>query len=511
MGLSDRLDALLGGVFNIDTWSNVLSGLGVKGRDRRRDTTIDVDPVTEEEARAYWRCNFLARSCIEMIPDTAFREGFTFKLPGGEGEDDSAKKLSEAVHTRLEDLEVVPQFIQAAKFERAYGGAGLFPVCVDGTTNFAQPLREHAIQKCTAVHVFEPRELQVRTWYDDIMDKGYRRPRTYMLQPTGSSGFSGSHVEVHESRLVMLRGIRVSNDQTIAERPGYGDNALTVAKQTLADVGIGFGAAFAMLDQFSQGILQLNGLGQMLAEDQGKKVRDRLMIMDQTKSVLRTLVVDKEDTFKREHVSFSGVPDILKIGMYFIAAAFGVPVALLFGMEPAGMNATGAFDIRAFYDQVVNMRKSRYETPVERLVRLTSLLPKDGPTQGKEPEQWSLEWKPLWQMSDKEREETRKMRTDNDVALIDAQIASADEIRSARFGGDTYSYELQLTGPAPVADVPDEHVKELEAAKKRIAEKKPGGLRALAERALAEPDDEDEDAEPDDEDVDEEEGDEDAA
>lgn len=475
---------LIRDLFNTDTWANVLSSVGVRGKDRRRDTTIDVDPVTEEEARNMWRTDFLSRACITKVPENAFREGFNISIKAA-----NAKKLAEAVQTRIEELDIVSQFVQAAKFERAYGGAGLFPVLIDGTNDFASELRVNLIQRCTAVHVFEPRELQVATWYDDILHPKWRKPKTYRLQPANGGSKLGFGAEIHESRLVVLPGIRISNDQTIAERPGWGDNALTVGKQTLADFGISMGSVSAMLDQFSQGVLSLNGLGQMLATDEGKQVRDRLTLMDQAKSALRTLVIDKEDTFTREDVSFAGVGDMMRLHMYIVAACLDLPVALLFGMEPAGMNATGAFDIRSFYDRVGNVQTSQYETPMERLIRMTTFLPKDGPTGGKEPDQWSLEWKPLWQMSDSEREETRKVRTDNDVAIINAQIATSDEIRKVRYGGDTFSYETQLVGDAPVPELDPAHVAQLEATAKgeRVPSRGSSDVTALVAAVLDEP------------------------
>ncbi len=476
-------------LFRVDTYANLLSGIGVVGKDRSRATTVDVEIVTEDEARRMWQSDFLAKAAIEKIPETAFRDGgFNISIKGAGG-----KKLAEDINSALEEFGAVPQLVQTAKFDRAYGGGVMMPVLLESasstqatdTTYLSKPLAEDRIVRCTAIHVFEPRELQVATWYDDILRPKYRQPKTYRLNPVGS--MSGQTMEIHESRLVILDGIKISNDRTVAERNGWGDNVLTVARQTLAGFGISLGGVMNALDQFSQGVLSLEGLGEMLATDEGKKVRDRLVLMDQVKSMLRTLVISSGDKYDRRDISFAGVEPMMGMLMHIVAAALGIPVALLFGMEPAGMNATGAFDIRSFYDSVGNVRTARYQHPTERLVRLTTMLPKDGPCKGKEPEQWSVEWKPLWQQSDKEREESRKMRTDNDVALIDAGIATNDEIRAARFSGDTYSYELQLTGPAPVKEIDPEHAALLES---KFAGKPRNGneMRSIVEKALEEPD-----------------------
>ncbi len=58
---------------------------------------------------------------------------------------------------------------------------------------------------------------------------------------------------------------------------------------------------------------------------------------------------------------------------------------------------------------------------------------------------WSVKPRPLWQLTEKEKSETRKIQADTDAVYLDRQVLKSTEVRSSRFGGDTYSSETVLS------------------------------------------------------------------
>ncbi len=58
---------------------------------------------------------------------------------------------------------------------------------------------------------------------------------------------------------------------------------------------------------------------------------------------------------------------------------------------------------------------------------------------------WSVKPRPLWQLTEKEKAETRKIQADTDAVYLDRQVLKSTEVRSSRFGGDTYSSETVLS------------------------------------------------------------------
>ncbi len=69
-------------------------------------------------------------------------------------------------------------------------------------------------------------------------------------------------------------------------------------------------------------------------------------------------MLDKKDSFTRVQTPLTNLSDILDRFATRLAAAADMPVTLLMGMSPAGLNATGESDRAFFYDRV----SCRYST-----------------------------------------------------------------------------------------------------------------------------------------------------
>jgi phage-related protein (TIGR01555 family) len=119
--------------------------------------------------------------------------------------------------------------------------------------------------------------------------------------------------------------------------------------------------------------------------------------------------------------SFAGLPEMMDRSMMRVAAAAEMPLTLLFGRSPAGMNATGESDIRGWYDTVADAQTDELKPNLERLLKLI-MLAQDSPTRGKVPERWAVEFHPLWQPTELEAATVLKLKADTHVALVTAQI-----------------------------------------------------------------------------------------
>jgi hypothetical protein len=423
-----------------DGWINSASGHGT-ARDRRTLSQYGCRVVTDLEAIALWRGDWLAARVVEKLPGEAFRQGYELKIEGDRG-----KKQAEQINTLAEGLGLLQTMVLAAQYERAYGGAAIFPVLTGAIGDLSEPLDESLIASVDALHVLEPRELMPASWYTDIRHPKWRKPQTYRLIPLSSArGSSMSYVEIHESRLIILEGARVTSEVQAGQRQGWGDSVLSRVREVIADDGIAWGSVSTILHEFSQGILSLKGLAEILsAESDGEAIMGRrLAAIDMAKSSLRTMVIDSEDRFERATTPLSGLPETLIQMAQRVTAAADMPLTILLGTSPAGLNATGESDIRTWYDRVSSHRHARYHQPVERLLRLI-MLSSMGPTRGQEPEVWSIEWRPLWEPSGKERAEERKIVAETDKIYVDMSSASPEDVARSRWGGDTYSAEMTI-------------------------------------------------------------------
>lgn len=423
-----------------DGWINSASGHGTS-RDRRTLTQFGLDVVTDVEALQLWRSDWLAARIIETVPREAFRRGWVLRIDGDKGKDQA-----EGLGARCEELRVAQKLSLAAQYERAFGGGAIYPVVDGAAGDLATPLDEGRIARVRALHVLEPRELMPVAWVSDINSPHFGQPERWRLQSVASSRGAASlgSLEIHASRLIELPGLRVSSQIQPGQRPGWGDSVLSRPRQVMADFGLAWGSAATLLADFAQGVLNLDGLSEVLASEDGEKlVAQRLAALDMARSSLRSMVIDSKDTFTRSTTPISGLSDVLTQFAQLVAAAADMPVTVLMGMSPAGMNATGAFDLRAWYDRIGAAQVNHYQTPLERVLRLL-MRSADSPTRGKEPAVWSVEWLPLWEPSEQERAVTRKTVAEADKLYIDAGVVSPDDVARSRWRGDTYSAEMTI-------------------------------------------------------------------
>lgn len=425
-----------------DTYTNVASGVGVALRDKRRAGGYAVECILDLEARDWWRGSDVAARVIEMIPDEEVREGFEVKVA------DADKDAVESVEARIEELDLSAAWVRARCYERAYGGAAIWPVVNDGASDLSQPLDPRQVDRVRGLVVLEALELQPRTWYGDATSLDFGRPETYWMQRHAEAGVTQVRVPIHESRLVLFPGRRVTQAAVPGARPGWGDSELQRVAPIVRDFDAAYSATAALMSDFAQGVFKIGGLDELVRHDSEGAVK-RLLSMDYQRSALRAVVIDDKDDFSRTSTPVSGLPELLDRHAQRLSAATGIPVTRLMGKSPAGLQATGDADDRAFYDLIASGQRSR-QRQVERLVWFV-LVENAGPFKGQEPDAWCVEWRPLWQASDKEEAERRYLVAQADEIYVKSGVLSPDEVAEQRFGGDRYSAETHVDAAARAA------------------------------------------------------------
>jgi phage-related protein (TIGR01555 family) len=418
---------------------NAFTGHGTP-RDRRSASYHVTCAVTDLAGIDMRRGNWLARRICELLPADCFRKGYTLKL------DD--KDTAEKVMAIAESLGVNQRLVEAGQMERAAGGAALYPVLDGALGDASQPLdfAQPRIAKLNAIHLLEPRELIPATWYTDLNNPKFRMPETYRLHPLSSgSGASWlSQVLIHESRLVIFPGRRVTAEPMPGQRWGWGDNELTTVDEAIKDFGLSWGSAATILQNFSQRVFKFKGLMDILKETGGEAlVQKRAQVMDMLANTLRAMPLDGEDDLINITTSVGGLADLLVQLAQLVSAAADIPMTRLFGMSPAGMNATGEFDQDGWHERVGNEQTHKYTCLAERLLRLI-MLSTAGPTGGKEPDVWSIEWLPLKNQSAKDIAETRKLIAETDQINIGEGVYTADDAAESHYRGDTYGTDITI-------------------------------------------------------------------
>lgn len=425
--------ALAAGVsMRSDGWQNSFTGVGDLQRDKRMSTTHSAETVTAPMAADLWRGNALAARIIETWPNEMTREGWDVVV------DRTAEEgLAGEVEARLEELGVAESLWRGLAYERAYGGAAILLGAKDGRA-LEQPLGKAV--SLDWLSVFEPDDVQPVYWYaDPRKDAKFGDPSHYQItaraRGVSKSGASpGASFVVHESRLLVFPGIRVSRRYQLLSN-GWGDSIMTRVYRVLTDHGMGFDSAAVLMHDFAQAVFKIKNLADAVAEDRDDEIRLRTQAVELSRSVARAIIIDAEEEFERKQTPVTGLPELLDRFSSLLASAADMPLTLLMGTSPGGLNATGESDIRFFYDRVRSAQERRLKPHLERLVQIVlSSLGK------KEPEQWCVKFRPLWQESKKDAAEARKLQAETDQIYVEMMAVSPNDIARSRFSGDGDSF-----------------------------------------------------------------------
>jgi hypothetical protein len=261
------------------------------------------------------------------------------------------------------------------------------------------------------------------------MNPKFGTPQWYSVYP-----IQGPSFRVHETRTVRLDGEDL-DDQSRVENNGWGDSYLQKCFEQLRQVAGAFNGAEIIVEDFIQAVLSIKNLQEMLATPEGADlVRKRLDLMDLSRHVLHMKLLDANgEEYEKHASSVAGLPDLLDRFALHLSSATGIPVTKLFGRSPSGLNATGESDLRNWYDDLHADQEAFLSPIYERLCYLV-FVSKQGGFGGKEPEDWKIEWNPLYQLTEKEEAEVYKTTADGDNVYLQNGTLNEEEVRQ-RFVG----------------------------------------------------------------------------
>lgn len=396
-----------------DSWVNVLTGFGT-ARDRTNATThIPDPPISDNELTSLFNHNDMARKVVTIVPREMMRQGYTITSKNVDASNRLiAKMRSLDANTALED---------GITWGRLYGGAVMFVGANDGQPA-DQPLREDWVSSVDFLEVYDRRSVYPSSTFNDVLSLHYGKPEVYTVN-TPSGGIS----QIHASRLIRFGGAR-TDARTSKQLQFWDYSVLQAIYRILAHFDEVFQASRLMMSDASQAVFKLKGLIAMIAGGQKKDLETRAILLDTLRSVSRAIFLDADagEDFSKIATQFAGVSDVLVQTANRLAAATEIPVTLLMGQAPAGLNATGASDIRIFYDLIRSFQENVLREKLQRLIHLTSLGLKSGN------ETFNLSFNSLWQETPQELAQRRLTIAQADIAYIGAEVYTSEEVAKVR-------------------------------------------------------------------------------
>lgn len=412
---------------NDGAYVNFVSNLNT-GRDKASHGTFQKISVPDDQIEAVYQ-DWLAKKIINRPVQDMLRAGWYFT---GIDEDQSLALQAEMARVKLID-----RLYKALIWMRKYGKAYLLLGMADGKP-LDQPLDlslmgRSQLQFITVLKHSEVGALTYEYLPLELTAGEPFQPKYYEYKQRNNS-----KIKVHSSRLIKLAN---GEEEESALLPIY---------YTLRNFASTNAGAASLVHEAKIDVIKFPGLMDAI-KNRAKDVMERFGAAALMKSLNGMLVIDANEQYESKSYTFGGLPDLMREFSQQTAGAADMPYTILFGQTTSGLNNSGEFDLRSYYDRV-NTEQNWMLKPL--LDLLMPVLYRN--IYGQAPSGMKTLFNALWQLDAKTRSEIEKNNKERDEAYLergiitDAQVAKQlREDKVYDFLTDEHIKALELTNEDP--------------------------------------------------------------
>lgn len=444
-------DIRIRNIIKNDGWMNLFSGLGTQADKKKSTKAVPTGFLFDAELETIYADDGLGARIIDLLPDDMMKQGWHYEF---ENEKEGLDEYSKIYDKIFKEIKANDKISKALKWGRLYGG-GLILLGVYDGEKLDQPLNLNKIKSFENLKIIPRNNVMYGTMEFQMNPELPHYGQVEYYPVTFYTGKQYETVRVHYSRVIELHGVEIpSSEASIIpmEFRYWGISVFQRIQDRLKDLAGAFGSLSNLLHEVTIGKYKYKDLAEIMASDGGEKlVQNRLQAMDLMKSTFHSVLMDMDENFERDTLSFGGVSDVLYQFMMMTSASTGYPMTKLFGISPGGLNSTGDSDTYQYYDMVRAEQQTKLLPIIERLVYIISEWQKIP-----EPK---IVFNPLEQMTEKEQAEleerkaqTEKLKADTYQQYIDMGIMSPEIVEELEFG-DTLKEIRKKTGE-PESELP---------------------------------------------------------
>ena len=338
---ADKVGSGLMGVQWVDSFVNLLAGLGVSGRDKFASQVYTYTPMSQFELEAAYRGDWIARKVVDIPAFDMTRQWRQWQA--GEGQVELLEECEK-------DLFVQQKVQQALIKSRLYGGA----ILVMGTEVGApeEELNVEAVGKdgLKFLHCISSINVSVGPLETDVLSRYYGLPTWYEVR-SGPQGSLTQQVQLHPSRVVRFIGM-AQPDAMVSGLP-WGDSVLQPLNDTVKACGLVSSSLATLISEMKIDIISIPDMAEIVSTAAGtQKLQTRFASANAMKSIVNTVVLDATETWQRVQTNLTGMPEVMAAYLQIAAGAADIPASRFLGLPHRGLNVSGDVDFRNFYDKL---------------------------------------------------------------------------------------------------------------------------------------------------------------
>jgi phage-related protein (TIGR01555 family) len=431
---------------------NALTGMGTS-RDRTAITTVaSPEFLGEADLDSLYLNSWLCRKVVNITASEATRMGWDIAL----GDDTKkARRQSDDLIAAGERVRIRKHVRRAVQLARHHGGAVLIMLVDDGAKGFEQPIRWRALKRIRGLYALDRWRIWPAPGWSGIGVPDYYEFNTNADADLARMGLEGTQtVKIHSSRVLRFEGEEVPW-RWRSHFNWWGVSVLQPIWEVFRRYETGQNSAASLLHDFDQFVHKIPGLGQMISSGNQEAITRRLEVNQMARSVYRALVLDANEDATFITRSAAGIADVLDRLTQEVTGASGMPHTKLWGESPSGLGATGRSEDRSFAQDIAEYQEDFLQDPLRQFYE-TLMRCSDGPFTGEPPEDWRIQFRPTFVMTDEESATLRQSVAAADVQYIQAGVLKPNEVALARFGRPEFSLDTTLIDREPDGSIKEE-------------------------------------------------------
>lgn len=461
----------------MDSFQNFMAKVGVGNDNITGGGTYSFNPISRIRLMLEWmyRGSWIAGVAVDTKADDMTRAGVNLM---GEIDPQDSRKIEEEVIA----LKLWQKVNETIKWSRLYGGC-IGVMLIDGQDP-STPLKVDRVGDRGFRGVLPLDRWQLEPSLNELVSElgpDLGMPKFYKVNQNAPA-YRGK--SIHYTRCLRLTSITLPFNQAATENL-WGISEL----ERLYDRLIAF-------DSATQGAAQLvykayirtysiEQLRDIVSGGSSKALEGLVKyveMMRKFQSIEGITLLDAKDKFEgHTHQAFGGLSDVLIQFGQQLSGALQIPLVRLFGQSPAGLNSTGESDLRMYYDGILQKQVA------DLLIPMTAMYRAVAQSLGiKLPDGFGLQFKPLWQLTDKERADITQTSEQSIQSAYEAGLIRKDTaLKELKQTAEVTGIFSNITDdeiseaedePAPVASQELESPEPGEAPKDKDKELKPKKL-----------------------------------
>jgi len=391
-----------------DGMANVVAGLGAANAKTQVAYLVHSDPIALENS---YRASTWFGKIVDVPATDSVRNWRQWQA--------TADEIStlEATEKRLQ---VKQKVRDALILQRLLGGAVILPIGLPGDPEKELELDRITKDSIKSLTLLNRHQIQVEGLINDITSKWFGHPKFYVFQDP-----EGAPVKLHPSRVVRFSARRFTHANTGDD--GWGDSIWLRMADSIQNSETATAALTALLVEAKLDIIRMPDLTNNMATEKAEQaLMRRMTIATQLKSVANTLLLDKDDEFEQKQLSFGSIPDAVMTLLQVMCGAADIPMTRLLNAQAKGLSNGGDADLKNYYDRVSSGQELDIDPAIMdfNVMLIACAL-------GKVDDSIWYEWRPLYQMSEKEESEVEKNYADVADKLVNTGLIAPDVLAAA--------------------------------------------------------------------------------